>query len=786
MKLYIPTCTLNFNNIMSSESISPLGFYARRGFGNKRFYPVCANDNEEAILSFTKYPRFEVVDDGLENYPMVIEVETEDYKEGCFENVYECNGVGVYACYHTVNLNPFHSRIFFNSEAAWHSVRVKAEQSLENKFFKLYTANVRVMGAGATSRLSASSKPEDFIWSPSFLNYNLRKTQPSVERDVTLDRVRGFIYCYLIGANLSVSNEVGKLKAISKKLRNTLSAAWMSPDKKPTQIQDDEILSGIKEFNAIYSSVDEAAIANKKILNEALSGIYGAKPVDVVNFLKKYNVYEPFCRNLKLQSTYDANGLWRCFEMSSIESFNKVVERMDSAIRGLEEKAIAQNGKNDLQSLMSVNDDFSVHIKDNSYKREFYQELINSQINGEYKVLMDDKEGVSESAALSCNGGQLLKGIMGDKWAGSDVSVYMRSLLSHFQEDTLFDLFSINNIILNSFAAFCQKGDDIDRLTDYLAQTGFSNYKLAYGIYGATRGFASLPKTFTSVLIDGDRDYYSAVERYVWLCLNGVDLQRDALPQKDANPLRAVGSVCSAVPDNVSALSQGEPTNCPRVFMAILGCILSKNTKAYKCLKKAGFETDNTCCSSKGFLQKIRGFLDVKSFKKYETNIQKALELDGCRQDRKAFEALCASLSVPKDVYEKIKSAVSQVENECTLPFSPEGQQDVDGRRPETQTESPKCDKFVYDDNAPDFILSCEGLENSFKKKVSNAVASFQKSYKEGGRNSSKPSDNESTLSHFRNWCFYNSGKRPPVLEKTKENESFFDMLLDLLRSRYL
>lgn len=127
MKLYIPTCTLNFNNIMSSESISPLGFYARRGFGNKRFYPVCANDNEEAILSFTKYPRFEVVDDGLENYPMVIEVETEDYKEGGFEKVYECNGVGVYACYHTVNLNPFHIRIFFDSEAAWHSVRVKAE-----------------------------------------------------------------------------------------------------------------------------------------------------------------------------------------------------------------------------------------------------------------------------------------------------------------------------------------------------------------------------------------------------------------------------------------------------------------------------------------------------------------------------------------------------------------------------------------------------------------------------------------------------------------------------------
>ena len=85
MKLYIPTCTLNFNNILSSESISPLGFYARRGFGNKRFYPVCANDKDQVIILYSKYPRFEIEENDLENYPMVIEIETDDYKDGFFE-----------------------------------------------------------------------------------------------------------------------------------------------------------------------------------------------------------------------------------------------------------------------------------------------------------------------------------------------------------------------------------------------------------------------------------------------------------------------------------------------------------------------------------------------------------------------------------------------------------------------------------------------------------------------------------------------------------------------------
>lgn len=144
MKLYIPTCTLNFNNILSSESISPLGFYARRGFGNKRFYPVCANDKEQVIILYSKYPRFEIEENDLENYPMVIEIETDDYKDGFFEKAKEHDGVETYLCYHTINLNPFHCRIYFNSYQERQGVLSKAEQSLENKFYKLYAPNIDV------------------------------------------------------------------------------------------------------------------------------------------------------------------------------------------------------------------------------------------------------------------------------------------------------------------------------------------------------------------------------------------------------------------------------------------------------------------------------------------------------------------------------------------------------------------------------------------------------------------------------------------------------------------
>ena len=144
MKLYIPTCTLNFNNIFTTESISPKSFYFKRGFGNKRFYTVEPNNFEDVILLYSKYPRFNVDDNEMENYPMVIEIESEDYPSDIFSKVCSHMDVDIYISSSTVYLNPFHSFIYFESYAERQGVLTKAAQSLENKFEKLYNSNLIV------------------------------------------------------------------------------------------------------------------------------------------------------------------------------------------------------------------------------------------------------------------------------------------------------------------------------------------------------------------------------------------------------------------------------------------------------------------------------------------------------------------------------------------------------------------------------------------------------------------------------------------------------------------
>ena len=109
MKLYIPTTTLNFNNILSSETISPKAFYGKRGYGYKRWENVAENCLENGILLYKEPFSFNRPSNGLDDYPMLIELEMDESEIAELE---PCGDWG-YKSNHSLMLTPVTARFIF-------------------------------------------------------------------------------------------------------------------------------------------------------------------------------------------------------------------------------------------------------------------------------------------------------------------------------------------------------------------------------------------------------------------------------------------------------------------------------------------------------------------------------------------------------------------------------------------------------------------------------------------------------------------------------------------------
>lgn len=816
MKLYIPTCTLNFNNIFTTESISPKSFYFKRGFGNKRFYSVEPNNFEDVILLYSKYPKFDVDDKEMENYPMVIEVESEDYPSDLFSKAFSHMDVDIYMSSSTVYLNPFHSFVYFESFAERQGVLTKAAQSLENKFEKLYNSNLIVKvhtkknWVEKTKDLFLGDDNGEFNWDSSYLPKELSVESVDLESEKLIDRIKGFMYCYLIGANMTVSPEVAELKTIARRMRNTLSAIVNSPTHTPNNLQDDSLTNDIRQFNQIFATLDDDVIYNINLINTRIGNDpSGLSKEAIIDLLERLGVYNDFCSKLHLRRVYDANNLWNCIEFYSPDAYNAASEALTSAVKKVEVRNLSKIAKSYIGNLIRVEENKTIHVIDSNLKADFYDNLINSQLADDYEKFMLDN-GVEESLAIAFTGGKILKQILGDKWENSKWSAYINSLLSHLQESKAFDLYAVENEVLNSFAAFCQKGDNIDRLSEYLLQCGINNYRIAFGLYGATRGFASLPKTFTSSLINGERDYYKAFVIELYKQLFGVTINNAEFPIQSRDCQIHESIIGSTIMENInhiepkkqrqskviSAVDQAifleDAVQSPKAFMYIADNIIGKSTNVYKALKNAHFEDDEHNYTLDSFKDKIYSIIEsslpkAKSQRK-ETieKINMIIQLEAKRQDATAFLYILDNLLKPTDAaYKRIVELLNKPEDATGQQVAPKSNM--------TPSQSLKpinkiSELFVDDDNACNYILTRTYIPHDIRILLSKKICSFQKDYAIGGYyygRDDSPRSNDNTIKHFINKCTYQNGKNSSWVQPSSENRILLERLKNDLMERY-
>lgn len=206
MKLYIPTSTLNFNNILSTESLSPQAFYALRGFGYRRWTPVPENGLANAITLYEQPFRFIRPASDVEDHPMWVEIEVDE----AFPTVAD----GVRLADHTIYLSPWRTRFLFLTEADLRTTSSLAQQSLETKLTPLYARHMAVrIDLGASTPVNP---PKD----------DVPLNAEAIDRDRRINRMKGLLFGYYLGALLSEPAAIANRRRQLHAIRNDFTALW--------------------------------------------------------------------------------------------------------------------------------------------------------------------------------------------------------------------------------------------------------------------------------------------------------------------------------------------------------------------------------------------------------------------------------------------------------------------------------------------------------------------------------------------------------------------------------
>lgn len=204
MKYYFPTTTLNFNNILSSESISPADFYPARGFGYRRWEVLDEHQARAFIVLYDELRYFERPESDQEDHPLLVEMELEDG----FEVERIPSGEKIYLCWKTIYLSPANTTFIFFSEQDRRVAWSLSLHSLETKLVRLYQERLKVLDCRPTERYS--------------FPFPIRI--PEEKKDFRVDRLKGLLYGYYVGGLLSSS--ISRVREINqlREIENVFSA----------------------------------------------------------------------------------------------------------------------------------------------------------------------------------------------------------------------------------------------------------------------------------------------------------------------------------------------------------------------------------------------------------------------------------------------------------------------------------------------------------------------------------------------------------------------------------
>lgn len=480
MKCYIPTSSLNLDNILQAECISPAPYYLSRDTGYKSIEVIQELRGFNRIILFQYPVRFTIDDPNRYNYPMLIEVEDDYQLQGtCFQKVSN----GIYAYSKTLYLTPTNCRLFFFSE---HAYKLTTINTKSNKSIKYYE-NYQIFPT--TTGLLLKEMPIIQIEENGHL-------PDSIETQI--DKKKGLLYAYLLGKKLSLSQELAHQNKLTQDIYDMISGIAANPS------MSDVFKTKLNTLLGEYKSVDIIEKENEQKFRSCLNsdlGRFNFLSSYLIDLLKKWDVWDFIYR--KLSKKWDCNTLPLVSELNSRDDFKRLGETVE---RHTEQSIVNYRKSMPHPSLTSIHNNNQIHIEGLPFITIAVNYIINNKITTEQ---------------LSAHRADLCLGMINeiktyyinefgeDSW-NKNVRTYVNNLYSHIQNIGFpFNIHSIENREILAIAAFLLRGQNIDNYLTFLKMSEISDYCCPLMLWGALCGYMEMNKNVLSVVLN--TEYYEEI-----------------------------------------------------------------------------------------------------------------------------------------------------------------------------------------------------------------------------------------------------------------------------------
>jgi hypothetical protein len=412
-----------------------------------------------------------------------------------------------YTASQTIYISPLVCKIFFFDEKSLFSIKLKLSDSLTIKTGEFYHIDI-------------APKENQFEWKNSYLpeeesSQIQSDLSESIVKDDNINRVKGFLFAYTGGLLQSIPNDVAKTRKIYREIYNIISSI----------LNDSNCIPNFIEKSNDLKSEFEKLDPDRKKLREIYDNLSIDTP-EVKHFIEYFGFEE---RQIKEWICKKEKIIPYSFPKFSSNLSKEKWEKINDDIQHFEKRTSPIDALQVKEKIWKINTSGQKLVK-------FDMDVLDEKQKDLYRTLLNDcflcNDGISTDNIRidkRKHGDDITRKIKScfdeNEWENSDDKKYFRALRENIAKATPFDVASTSNIIEQSIAAFLLKGESLGGLREYLENNGMGDLSFAYGFWGATIGFANMPKTLTNELFSlNDSNYISEIYKYIFNQVHGIEL----------------------------------------------------------------------------------------------------------------------------------------------------------------------------------------------------------------------------------------------------------------------